>query len=68
MLVVEMPTTRTPPGAREMRRVSGCDACTPRLRFVAGSADTNSRPLSTFTAYEGTASASYPGSPRPVDQ
>src|SRR5215475_2222718 len=66
MFVVEMPRTRTRPGARWIRRATGCGGCDPRVRLVTGADDTNTRPPSTFTSYDGTASISNPGSPSPV--
>src|SRR5512143_3087767 len=67
MLVVEIPTTRTPPGSRAMGRARGCGACGPRVLGVAESRSTSSRSPSIRTAKAGTASASKPGSPFPVE-
>jgi hypothetical protein len=50
MLVVEIPTTRTPPGSRAMRRARGWGACVPRVRGVADSRSTSSFPPSTRSA------------------
>ena len=53
MAVVEMPTTRIPPGSRCGLRANGCGACGRRFRPLTTVGLRSTRPFSILTAYCG---------------